>query len=47
MDLEDLKMDNMMHMPLKDRLNVHVIGAGGTGGWCVEFLARQIGRAHV
>lgn len=42
MDLEDLKMDNMMHMPLKDRLNVHVIGAGGTGGWCVEFLARLL-----
>lgn len=32
----------MLSMPLKDRLNIHVIGAGGTGGYCVEFLARLL-----
>ena len=29
-------------MPLKEKLNIHVIGAGGTGGYCIEFLARLL-----
>lgn len=32
----------MLSMPLKQKLNIHVIGAGGTGGYCVEFLARLL-----
>lgn len=32
----------MLHMPLKEKLNIHVIGAGGTGGYCVEFLTRLL-----
>lgn len=32
----------MLSMPLKEKLNVHIIGAGGTGGYCVEFLARLL-----
>lgn len=32
----------MLNMPLKEKLNIHVIGAGGTGGFCVEFLARLL-----
>lgn len=32
----------MLHMPLKEKLNIHVIGAGGTGGYCVEYLARLL-----
>lgn len=32
----------MLNMPLKEKLNIHVIGAGGTGGYCVEFLARLL-----
>ena len=32
----------MLNMPLKDKLNIHVIGAGGTGGYCVEFLTRLL-----
>lgn len=37
----------MLNMPLKQKLNIHVIGAGGTGGYCVEFLSRLLaGGAH-
>lgn len=37
----------MLNMPLKEKLNIHVIGAGGTGGYCVEFLARLLaGGSH-
>lgn len=37
----------MLSMPLKEKLNIHVIGAGGTGGYCVEFLTRLLaGGAH-
>ncbi len=32
----------MLSMPLKQKLNIHVIGAGGTGGYCIEFLARLL-----
>lgn len=32
----------MLNMPLRDKLNIHVIGAGGTGGYCIEFLARLL-----
>lgn len=32
----------MLNMPLKDKLNIHVIGAGGTGGYCIEFLTRLL-----
>lgn len=32
----------MLNMPLKNKLNIHVIGAGGTGGYCVEYLARLL-----
>lgn len=32
----------MLNMPLKNKLNIHVIGAGGTGGYCVEFLTRLL-----
>lgn len=32
----------MLNMPLKEKLNIHVIGAGGTGGYCTEFLARLL-----
>lgn len=32
----------MLNMPLKEKLNIHVIGAGGTGGYCIEFLARLL-----
>lgn len=32
----------MLNMPLKDKLNIHVIGAGGTGGYCIEYLARLL-----
>lgn len=33
---------NMLNMPLKEKLNIHVIGAGGTGGYCIEFLTRLL-----
>lgn len=32
----------MLNMPLKEKLNIHVIGAGGTGGYCIEFLTRLL-----
>lgn len=32
----------MLNMPLRDKLNIHVIGAGGTGGYCVEYLTRLL-----
>lgn len=32
----------MLNMPLREKLNIHVIGAGGTGGYCVEYLARLL-----
>lgn len=32
----------MLNMPLKKKLNIHVIGAGGTGGYCIEFLTRLL-----
>ncbi len=32
----------MLNMPLKQKLNIHVIGAGGTGGYCIEFLTRLL-----
>ncbi len=32
----------MLNMPLKEKLNIHVIGVGGTGGYCIEFLARLL-----
>lgn len=32
----------MLYMPLKEKLNIHVIGAGGTGGYCIEFLTRLL-----
>lgn len=32
----------MLSMPLKEKLNIHVIGAGGTGGYCIEFLTRLL-----
>lgn len=32
----------MLNMPLKNKLNIHVIGSGGTGGYCVEYLARLL-----
>ena len=37
----------MLYMPLKEKLNIHIIGAGGTGGYCVEYLARLLsGGSH-
>lgn len=37
----------MLNMPLKEKLNIHVIGAGGTGGYCIEFLTRLLaGEEH-
>lgn len=32
----------MLNMPLKEKLNIHVIGAGGTGGYCIEYLTRLL-----
>lgn len=32
----------MLNMPLREKLNIHIIGAGGTGGYCVEYLARLL-----
>lgn len=32
----------MLGMPLKEKLNIHVIGAGGTGGYCIEYLTRLL-----
>lgn len=32
----------MLNMPLKEKLNIHVVGAGGTGGYCVEYLTRLL-----
>lgn len=32
----------MLNMPLKEKLNIHVIGSGGTGGYCIEYLARLL-----
>lgn len=32
----------MLNMPLKEKLNIHVVGAGGTGGYCMEFLTRLL-----
>ena len=36
----------MLNMPLKEKLNIHVIGAGGTGGYCIEYLARLLAGGH-
>ena len=33
---------HMLCMPLRQKLNIHVIGAGGTGGYCVEYLVRLL-----
>lgn len=30
----------LLQFDLKDKLNIHVIGAGGTGGYAIEYLAR-------
>lgn len=30
----------MLTLNTRDKLNIHVIGAGGTGGWAVSFLTR-------
>lgn len=32
----------MLNIPLRNKLNIHVIGSGGTGGYCVEYLARLL-----
>ena len=38
----------MLQLPVKDKLNIHVIGAGGTGGYFLCFLARLLaGGEHV
>lgn len=30
----------MLQIPVRDNLNIHVIGAGGTGGYAIENIAR-------
>lgn len=38
----------MLQLPVRKKLNIHVIGAGGTGGYCIAFLARLLaGGDHV
>ena len=35
-------------IPVREKLNIHVIGAGGTGGYAVSYLARLLaGGGHV
>lgn len=31
-----------LQLPVKENLNIHVIGAGGTGGYAVSYLARLL-----
>lgn len=38
----------MLQLPVREKLNIHVIGAGGTGGYFLCFLARLLaGGNHV
>lgn len=32
----------MLQIPVREKLNIHVIGAGGTGGYTVEYLTRLL-----
>lgn len=32
----------MLTIPLKNKLNIHLIGAGGTGGYALEYLTRLL-----
>lgn len=32
----------MLQIPMRDKLNIHIIGAGGTGGYLAETLARLL-----
>ena len=37
-----------LQIPVRKKLNIHVIGAGGTGGYAVTYLARLLaGGEHV
>lgn len=38
----------MLQLPVREKLNIHVIGAGGTGGYFLCFLARLLaGGNHI
>lgn len=38
----------MLQLKVKEKLNIHVIGAGGTGGYAISYLARLLaGGDHV